>query len=182
MNIKEVEFIFENCEWTVFPKECIKSLKIVPTLEELNNEDKVHSFECELNLFPNARFGYSFNEHTTPIHRLCEYSDLVYIIIHFEDNTELKLYMPWDYNGGDCNNINQSSKMIDWDSCILKVEENSKAYNLSEIFNFEVGDFEKIKFIGSDGKIYILDQDEDGKYLYDTFMCEKLLKMTFKRA
>lgn len=180
MDIKEVEFIFENCEYAVFPSECIETLKVEPKFEELHDEDTVSLFECTLNLFPNAKM-LGFGGDISPVHRLCQYNDLVYIIVHFTDDTELKVYMPWDYDGGDCDNRNQSSELMGWKSCNLKIQKNSKAYNLYEIFELPMELYETIKFIGSDGKTYILEQEEDEKYLFDTIITDKLLKITFKK-
>jgi hypothetical protein len=109
--LKAIEFVLENCESVQVDKEYIEQLQIGKTsftylwqshLEEVSPDYFTDYCRIQFNYkLSNDNFYYPHEEHKicaskSAYDRLLIGFDVTSIILHFEDNTKLQIYIPWE--------------------------------------------------------------------------------------
>lgn len=136
-NIKEIEFVFENCECVVVPIECFKKLYI-KDLNKLKNKDSFEEMKCIIVDNGQSKYSFGFATTVTPIQRINQYNDITSIYITYNDDKIIQLYTPWYEENEYCNsqsNENQTTNMSSYNTVELSIIKNSKTYTLEQALN-----------------------------------------------
>ena len=150
--IKQIEFVFENCESVVIPYECFTSFKYEISQDK---NDTISYFDATIKDNGQLDYGCGFDSYQTPIQRIKEYNDITNIYIKYTDSSEEHFYVIWSNDMQ--NNKNQTSKLIDFRTIHIMIKKYIPKYWLYQIFNLK----EDIQFKGlTDNKIYKIKDDK----------------------
>lgn len=170
--IKEIEFVFENCEYIIVPYRCFSKFNL-----DLKENGNVGYFKCIVKQDYEMNYGYTWsNNFKHPFDRLKE-RDICGINIVYMDNTkdEHSCGSLWhDFNPN--YNENEHNEMITYRDLMIEIKHNSKIYTLEELLNSEEGEF-----IGSDGEKYKTVEEDGEMFLFDEIVSSKLFKLTFTK-
>jgi hypothetical protein len=128
MNLKNIEFVLENCECVSINKENIYQLRIGKIYSSYHWQNHLNSISpdystnfCRINFINLKPESVTFtNEFVKDEHkaynRLFNYRDVTSIVLHFDDGTEQQIYVPW--KGWDFTNKSQRFKKdyIEWEN------------------------------------------------------------------
>lgn len=121
--IKEITFVFENCEYVEIPVENFTKLDI----SEADNE--CYNFECIIEGMDNIEY-HPFTNDLSPFNRLSMSDDIVKIEIEFTDST-IKLIQPV-WKGTYFNNYCQISHVISWNEITISINEENMMKKMKE--------------------------------------------------
>ena len=119
MNVKGIEFVFENCESIYVPIECFKNFIAI------NGEVK---FKIVNN--GNIEYSYTWGDNiTNPIERISD-KDITGIFLEFEEEKNNKTQIDFNYSIGQYNEY-QLNNIIDYKT--IEVLISKKAYYINKL-------------------------------------------------
>jgi hypothetical protein len=128
MNLKNIEFVLENCECISINKENIYQLyigKITSSYHWQNHLDSIspnyHTDYCKIDFVKLKPECVTFineavKDEQEAFNRLFKHRDVTSIVLHFDDGTEQQIYLPW--KGWEFINKSQRAKkdFIEWEN------------------------------------------------------------------
>lgn len=169
--IKKIKLIFENCESVTLPIESFGKLK-------LDLVDNCVEMECRINDIETIDFSRLHN-YESPISRIYKHNDITAIVLHYHNEKSIRLNTVWYFEDKfSCEVVNdyQKSKLINYRQLDLSIKKENKTYTIFDIFRLE----EDTKIIDSKNNVYTISEDEDGKYLEDIIVDNKIINETFR--
>jgi len=156
-DIKEIQFIFENCESITIPIKCFKTLKYSI------HKNYITYFNADIIDNTNILYGCTFEgNNVTPIQRIAAYNDINSIHFIKADNTIEQYYTIYHDNKYNENeNDYQYTNLISYNEIILNIKQSNLTYCFNELFTFPVG----THFKSSRNIVYTIQKDKLGKYL-----------------
>lgn len=160
------EFILENCESVCIPQNCFKYFK----LNETND-----GYEMDAHIIDNGNLdGYLFDT-KSPLQRLNYYSDICHINLKLSNGKMININPVWCPEDDQNNNF-QSSNLISYKEIIISINKYEKELSIRDVLRLQHGTI----VVDDEGNEYIVEEDEECKYLFDTYITNKILDSTFK--
>lgn len=166
-DINLVRFQLENCESVTVPSVCFKYLSIV-TVNDI--------CDIEAHIMDNGSVEGSLFDTKSPLQRLDYYPDVTHVIIELNNNEKFGFRPIWsdaDYNGE--NNEYQKTKLINYKELKLSISKNNKKLSIYEVLKLEDGTI----VTDEKGNEYVVEEDDECKYLFDTYVTDKILNSKF---
>lgn len=121
-DIKSVEFILENCESMIIPKECFDNFEI----KEYDDFTYEYELKCKIISQDNIIYNdFGWSKHS-PIDRLLRYNDIVRCRLILENTLEQEFNLVW-HDSYKENNVYQQANKVDYKTLELMVK--VKNYN-----------------------------------------------------
>ena len=135
--IKEVQFVLENCESITVPYQCFSNFEFTI---DTTNDRYIRTLNCVIKDSGNIEYGTYSDNTTSPIKRLSEYGDICDVNITYNDKSKEEYCIIWydDRNGN--SNDNQTSELIDYRTINIKIAPHIPKYSLADTFEFAVGE------------------------------------------
>jgi hypothetical protein len=165
-DVKMVKFILENCETVWIPQECLINFEANYTKD---------GYELDAHIIDNCKLdGYLFDT-KSPLQRLNHRSDICSVELELVNGEEIELALVWNPEGYSDNNF-QTSELLSYKELKISINKYNKMFSIQDILKLEDGTVVMDQY----GKEYRVEEDEDGKYLYDTFVTDYILCSKFK--
>lgn len=165
-DIISVKFILENCENVRIPQNCFKYFE----LNETND-----GYELNAHIIDNGSLdGYLFDT-KSPLQRLNYYSDICHINLELLNGEVINISPVWNPEDNQ-NNTFQSSKLISYKEIVISINKYEKELSIKDVLKLQHGTI----VVDDEGDEYIVEEDEECKYLFDTYITDKILNSTFK--
>lgn len=107
--IKNVRICFENCETYLIPSDSIK-LDIgelsTSTVNNTNNYNHAKSITMVINNLSNIKPFYEWSDPFSK--RIKRYDDVCLITIEYDDESEFKVYVPWNHDDDQYNSYQKT--------------------------------------------------------------------------
>lgn len=170
--IKEIKFVFENCESIIVPYRCFNKFIL-----DLKENGDVSYFKCIVKQDYDIDYISTWSEnYTSPFERL-KGQDICWIDVIYIDET-IEKHSCGSLWGSNANyNENEHSEMLTYKDLSIEIKHNSKIYTFEELLNSKEG-----KFLGSDGRIYKTIEKDDEMILINTIASSNLFRLTFTRV
>lgn len=165
-DIRMVKFILENCETVWIPQECFNDFETNYTND---------GYELEAHIIDNCNLdGYLFDT-KSPLQRLNCRPDICSVELELVNGEEVELALVWSPEGYSDNNF-QTSELFSYKELKLSINKYNKVFSIQDVLKLGKGTV----VIDENGKEYTVEEDEECKYLFDTYFTDVVLYSKFK--